>query len=280
MEGDPDAVPEVYGNLYLRLIYAYPHDPETAARHVRMALPTSTAQQLAAAVPDHLWHRLHSARELGRRIEEGSSVQPTGVAPLDRLLGGGFRRGQLVEIVGRPGSGRFSLALAALAAATRCGETAALIDLGDALDPQNATALGVDLHRLLWARPRHLKQALHATESLAGAGFPLIVLDLGIPPVPGGRGVEAAWLRLARTVGKRQIVLMVTTPYRVSGTAAGAVLHTRKDRSRWSGRSANPRLLEGSSSRIGLAKARRHSGDVRERHGLEAFAVTTSLQCD
>lgn len=243
-----------------------------------MAGFTSTAPQLTAAIPEHLRRRLYSARELGRRLEETSNVQPTGVVALDRLLGGGVQRGQLIEIVGRPGSGRFSLALASLAAATTCGETAALIDLGDALDPQNAAALGVDLRRLLWVRPQHLKQALHAAESIAGAGFPLVVIDLGVPPVPGGRGIEAAWLRLARTTVKREIVLIVTTPYRVSGTAAGAVLHAKKNRSRWSGRGISPRLLKGLESRIELTKTRFHPSGSSERRGSERFAVTSNVE--
>ena len=247
-----------------------------ATGRTTMAGSASTAQQLAAAVPDHLRRRLSSARELGRRLEEASDVRPIGVAPLDRLLGGGARRGQLIEIVGRPGSGRFSLALAALAAATSAGETAALVDLGDALDPQNATRLGVDLRRLLWARPRHLRDALRAAESIAGAGFPLIVLDLGIPPVPGGRGAETAWLRLARTVGKRKSILVVTTPYRASDTAAGAVLRARRGRARWSGSGAAPRLLEGTCSRVGLVKTRHRPGDADPTHAGETFAVAAT----
>src|SRR5512143_1726070 len=54
--------------------------------------------------------------------------------PLPSL--GGLPRGTLVEVVGRRSSGRFALALAALAAATQAGESAALVDLGDQLDPQ------------------------------------------------------------------------------------------------------------------------------------------------
>ncbi len=221
-----------------------------------MPASSSTARQLVADVPAHLRRRLSSARELGRRHRETLDVQPTGVDPLDRVLGGGVERGRLVEIVGRSGSGRFSLALATLAATTSSGEAAVLIDLGDALDPQNAAAQGVELERLLWVRPQHMKAALHAAESVVGAGFPLVVVDLGVPPVPGGRGAEAAWIRLARTTARRETLLLVATPYRVSGSAAAAVLRAESGRPRWTGRGRSPRLLEGLETRVRLDKTR------------------------
>ena len=232
-----------------------------------MAPSSSTAQQLVESVPEHLKRRLSSARELDRRYREALDIRPTGVEPLDRILGGGAERGRLVEIVGRAGSGRFSLALAALAAATSSGEAAALVDLGDALDPQNAEAQGVDLERLLWVRPPHLRTALHAAESIVGAGFPLVVIDLGVPPVPGGRGAEAAWIRLARTTAERETLLVVTTPYRASGSAAATVLRAESGRPRWVGRGASPRLLEGLRGRIRLDKTR-HAADGRASTSL------------
>ena len=242
-----------------------------------MAGSISTAHHLVAAVPDHLRRRLSSARELGRRLEETYRTRPTGAAPLDRLLRGGPQRGQLIEIVGRNGSGRFSIALAALAATTACGEAAVLIDLGDTLDPQNAVDLGADLRRLLWVRPQHLKPALHAAESAVGAGFPLVVIDLGVPPVPGGRGAEAAWLRLARSAAKWECILILTTPYRVSGTAAATVLRTEKGRPRWSGRGSSPRLLEGLCARIELAKTRHRPRNLIEGDAIEPFALSSTV---
>ena len=87
---------------------------------------------------------------------------PTGIDPLDRLISGGLPRGRLTELVGRRSSGRFSIVLAALASATSAGEAAALVDRGSALDPQAAHEAGVELERLLWARPRRVKEALAA----------------------------------------------------------------------------------------------------------------------
>lgn len=167
-------------------------------------------------------------------------------------------RGQLVELVGSRTSGRFSTLLAVLGGATSVGEAAALVDLGDGLDPGAALGAGVDLERLLWARPARLKEALAATEMLIDGGFPLVVLDLGNPPVRGGRGVEAAWLRLARAARAHDSVLLVGTPYRVSGTAAGVVLKAGRSQPAWRGGTGSPWLLAGADSRIEIEKHRGH----------------------
>jgi len=73
-------------------------------------------------------------------------------APAIDTLTGGLPRGCLTEICGPASSGRTTLLLAALAAATRRGEFCALVDASDALDPHSAAAAGVELDHLLWVR--------------------------------------------------------------------------------------------------------------------------------
>ncbi|HEX3552131.1 MAG TPA: hypothetical protein VIA62_02755 [Thermoanaerobaculia bacterium] len=213
---------------------------------------------LRSSLPAAFRSRLRSARELDREIRDaaGAGAFATAVPALDRLLDGGLPRGQLVELVGGRTSGRFSTLLAVLAAATGVGEAAALVDLGDGLDPEAALALGADLERLLWLRPTTLKDALAAAEMLLASGFPLVTLDLGQPPVRGGRGVEAAWLRLARAARAHDAALLVGAPYRVSGTAAAVVLKAERARAAWQGQGASPRLLAGCASRLVLEKRR------------------------
>ncbi len=215
-------------------------------------------RRLRSSLPAAFRSHLRSARELEREIRDaaGEGAFVTAVPALDRLLDGGLPRGQLVELVGGRTSGRFSTLLAVLAAATGVGEAAALVDLGDGLDPEAALALGADLERLLWLRPVTLKDAVAAAEMLLASGFPLVVLDLGQPPVRGGRGVEAAWLRLARAARAHDAALLVASPYRVSGTAAAVVLKAERARAAWQGQGASPRLLGGCSSRLVLEKRR------------------------
>lgn len=240
-----------------------------------MAASTSTAE-LIAAIPRHLRQHVHSARDLARRLDERAAAERAlGIPPVDRLLGGGARPGQLIELVGRLSSGRFSLALGVLASATTRGEAGALIDLGDTLDPQNAVAFGVDLERLLWVRPGHLKPALAAAESLVGAGFPVVVLDLGAPPIPGGRGAEAAWRRLARSLEERPTILVVTSPYRVSGGAARTVLRLDGGRAHWSRGRLSPALLERLTARLELERSR--SAAAHGRASLDLAASPSPL---
>jgi len=75
----------------------------------------------------------------------------SGIPDLDALTGG-LPRGCLTEICGPASSGRTTILLAALAAATRRGEYSAVIDASDALDPHSIRASGVALDRLLWVR--------------------------------------------------------------------------------------------------------------------------------
>lgn len=219
------------------------------------------------ALPREVAARLVSARQLDRtRRDERREPLPTGVAAFDRPLGGGLPRGELVELVGRRSGGRFSAALAAVAAATAGGEAAALIDLGDGLEPAAAAALGTDLDRLLWVRPRTLGEALAAAEATLHGGFHLVVLDLGTPPVPGARGLgsagTAAWARLARAAKAHGSALLVASPYRVSGAAAAAVLEAAA-RPEWS-RAGAP-LLDGLAARVRTARPLRGGlGDAAE----------------
>ena len=204
---------------------------------------------------------------------------PTRVPALDRLLEGGLPRGGFVELSARRSAGRFAIALSVLAAATSSGEASALVDLGGHLDPQGAEAAGVDLSRLLWVRPEKLKGAVASAEMLLSTGFPLVVVDLGLPPVRGRFVPDAAWLRLARSARARGAALLLSSPYRVSGIAADAVVAAAPARPAWDGAGRAPRLLDGLSARLFLEKDARARGGGVEEMGLvapEAFAPLLS----
>ena len=84
-------------------------------------------------------------------------VRPTpqlvssGVREIDSLTGG-LPRGCLTEVCGPASSGRTSILLAALAAATQRQEVCALVDISDAFNPYSAVAAGVNLKKMLWIR--------------------------------------------------------------------------------------------------------------------------------
>ena len=86
------------------------------------------------------------------RTRQVPELLPTGTPELDALLGGGIPRGNIAEITGASTTGRTSLALSILARAIGQGAVCAWVDVQDALDPETASAYGVQLERLLWLR--------------------------------------------------------------------------------------------------------------------------------
>lgn len=247
--------------------------PAATALRERFSGPGKESATLLAALRHDPVARLRSGRDLAHRRSATAPPEPwpTGLPALDRLLGGGLPRGRLVELVGRRSSGRFAAVLTTLARATARGQVAALVDLGSGLAPAAMVAAGATLERLLWVRPENLKQAALATEILLATGLPLVVLDLGSPPVPGGRGAQAVWLRLARAALDRSAALLVASPYRVSGAAAAAVLAAGHSRPVWHGRDREPRLLAGLRSRLTLEKRR----DGQRSRPAEHLALST-----
>ena len=81
----------------------------------------------------------------GFRSRVASALQPSGIAELDLILGGGFPRGSMVEVCGPVSSGRTSLSLALLTQATERQEVCAVVDVSESLDPASVAAAGVDL---------------------------------------------------------------------------------------------------------------------------------------
>lgn len=215
-------------------------------------------RQLRAALDPAILSKVRSGAELLRHTAntERSSILPTTLDAVDALLGGGLPRGKMVELVARRGAGRFSIVLSTLVAATTMGEAVALIDLGDHFDPQIAEANGADLRRLLWVRPRTVKEAVMSAEMITATGFQLVVVDMGLHPLRGRRAPDAAWVRLGRTAEAHGAAMLVSSPYPLTGTASEAVLKGYGSRAKWIGRGKSPRLLAGIEMSLTLEKHR------------------------
>lgn len=160
---------------------------------------------------------------------------PTGLAPLDRLLGGGLPEGCIVEL-GALGGAASALAARVAARFTREGRLVAWLDRGDAFDPRAAAEAGVELPRLLWCRPVEDREALRAADALLASGaFPLVVFDLRDPRQPKRRVgfAQGAWLRLARDAEAARASLLVLGEG--AGSFAAATLAPVRRRSRFLG---------------------------------------------
>lgn len=171
---------------------------------------------------------------------DDQAVGSTGVASMDARLGGGLPRGHLSEIVGPRSSGRTSLLIQVIAAATSRGELVALIDALDMLDVASLAAAGVDLSRLLWIRGhvvtspglcrdlngRAMEQAVKALGLVLQAGnFGLVVLDVGDAPHDAVRRLPfTTWLRLQRMIEGSQTIGVLAGHTPISRSSAGLTI--------------------------------------------------------
>jgi len=183
---------------------------------------------------------------------DDAACAPSGVFSLDARLGGGFPRGQLSEVVGPRSSGRTSVMLQLVAAATGRGELVALVDALDMFDVESAAAAGIDLDRLLWIRghvvsnpgmcrdtnQRALEQAIRAFTLVLHAGnFGVVVFDAAEAPADAIRRLPfTTWLRLQRIVEGSQTTCLLVGAEPMARSSAGLTLRLRPEGSRASER--------------------------------------------
>jgi recombination protein RecA len=124
-------------------VFCHPERSEKCAKRISRGVEGSLPS------PDPRLASILPASRL--EIRPAPEMVTSGIPALDALTGG-LPRGCLTEICGPASSGRTTILLAALAAATRRGEYCAVIDASDALDPNSLAAAGIDLDHLLWVR--------------------------------------------------------------------------------------------------------------------------------
>ncbi len=192
-------------------------------------------------------------------VRPAPEMVSAGIHAIDALTGG-LPRGCLTEIFGAASSGRSSVLLAALAAATQRQEVCALVDVTDAFDPHSAAAARLALDRLLWVRCGHerkpqdreghdfnranktslrvralackrkiegpVKQALRVTDLLLqSGGFGLVAIDLSDVPLKMARRIPlTSWFRFQRAVENTPTVLFVIGQVPCAQTCATLLL--------------------------------------------------------
>jgi hypothetical protein len=209
-------------------------------------------------------------RELTRKDRRLSS----GLRSIDELIGGGIVRGRVSEITGAASSGKTSLAVSFVAAATGRGEVAAWIAAANDFDPQSFVAANVNLERVLWvscggdgkSQAESSERAYEAIASegearaskrkfvrsaggrelkaaewlLAAGGLGLVLIDFGV----GTRVLpQSAALRLARAAERSGTAVIVIAARRICGTFAALSLGLRRDRACFSRPRANAPIL-------------------------------------
>ncbi|HKP37733.1 MAG TPA: hypothetical protein VJT71_12830 [Pyrinomonadaceae bacterium] len=170
-----------------------------------------------------------------RRERRPAETLPTGIAEIDNALPG-LPRGAITEIHGAASSGRTTLLVSSLAAATLQEETCALVDGGDTFDLSCAAMAGVSFDRLLWIRCRHsLENAFKAVDLLLhGGGFGLVALNLSeAPPRAARRIVSSWWFRFRHAIENTPTTLIVLTPIACVRSCAALALELKNETTVW-----------------------------------------------
>jgi hypothetical protein len=224
---------------------------------------------------------LLAARKLDATVARADLPRPellasSGVASLDRALGGGWRRGELSDVVGPASSGRTGVIAATLAAAASRGDFVAVVDAFDRFDPVTMKRTGVDLSRLLWvrgpaltlpARPAMLStaivRAIRAFDLILRAGgFGVVVLDVaGAPARAFADLAPATWLRLAHAMAGQPAVGLVLGDRPMARSARGATVRLTAVR-RWTGTSLQSRRFDGFEIHVAIERTQRPIGQA------------------
>jgi hypothetical protein len=261
--------------LILRLIFAIysPPESEHMANHALAAVESALRAR-------KLDRTLTTALAPLERIDP-SALVPMEVSALDACLRGGLPRGQLSELAGPRSSGRMTLLLQMLAAATARGEIVALVDTRDRLDVASAAAAGVDLSRLLWIRgqdiagragpfgpaglmDRAVDRALKALNLvLQAGGFGVVAIDLADVPLAAIRQIPFnTWMRVQRVIAGSDTACVLLTSEPLARSAGGLTV-TLAGRARWTGTSDRGRRLSGIDLRARVISPRKRiDGDV------------------
>jgi hypothetical protein len=195
------------------------------------------------------------------------------------------------------------LVWAALAAATRRGETVALIDTFDRFDPPTAAACGIVLPRLLWVRgqavskttvavdpawlpgvravtgpgtfvERVIDRALKSLNLVVQSGVcTLVAIDLIDVPATALRRLPAAtWFRIERAIEGSDTAVVIVAAQPVARSSGGRSIALGSDarQVKWTGAHDRTRRLGGVSTAATLGAAR-WSGT--QRLGLETRFV-------
>src|SRR5580698_1129427 len=225
--------------------------------------PTEAVRRPVASValnsPAQVFERLSALPKLAEvtpasrlTVRLAPQMVSSGVCETDALTGG-LPRGCLTEVCGPISSGRTSLLLAVLAAATQRQEACALVDVSDAFDPLSAAMAAVNFESLLWVRcktnpsQRHgdtekthqkhkninrlrmetpVEQGLRVTDLLLqSGGFGLVIIDLGDVPLKMARRIPlTSWFRFQRAIEHTPTVLFIVTQAPCAQTCAALLL--------------------------------------------------------
>lgn len=151
---------------------------------------------------------IRPASELTTQTE----VVPTGIPPLDSLLGGGILVGKITALVGIPTSGITTLAYRLVASVHRQQGEAVYLDMSQTFNGAYAASCGVDTQRLLVARPPADTQGLALLRDIISSHVVrLVVVDWNAHTIPAS--LQRLQANLATSPTALVILNPTPTPY-------------------------------------------------------------------
>jgi len=164
----------------------------------------------------------------GTLLAPRAEPAPLGSARLDRLLGGGVPRGQVVEVSGATSSGKATLAFAICQRALERGQAAAWIDSSSKAGgfwPLVAVERGVPVDRLLVVRVAGQTAALRAAHILLSSAGAVAVVVVDLPP--GAAVRERELVALQRLAERASTALLFLTARARMAPSLGAQVAVR-----------------------------------------------------
>ena len=141
----------------------------------------TTAKQIAAEINQALGA---GTVRLGSDESLIVTTIPTGVLPIDYLLGGGIPKGRFTEFFGAYSTLKSYIALRTIAECQADGGICAIVDTEHAYDPEWAQRLGVNTDELIYQAPSTGEEAMDVSEVLIRNGIDLLVWDSIAATVP------------------------------------------------------------------------------------------------
>jgi recombination protein RecA len=231
---------------------------------------------------------IHKKYGAGSLIDYGSvdKIEPietisTGLATLDLILGGGVPKGRIMELFGQFSSGKSTLALQMIAKCQKDGRRVAYIDAENALDPEYAQKMGVDMSKLLLSQPSSGEEAMDIVEKLCQSNqISCIVIDSVAQLVP--MAVAAKEIDGTANIATTARLLSQTLP-RISNAAArsGTVLIFINQIRSMVGNMYGPTETTPGGYALKFASSIRietRAGKVEERNGKEGCVIKVTVK--
>ena len=210
----------------------------------------------------------------GTLLAPRAEPAPLGSARLDRLLGGGVPRGQVVEVSGATSSGKATLAFAVCQRALERGQAAAWIDpQPGGFWPLVAVERGVPVERLLVVRVAGATAALRAAQILLSSAGAVAVVVVDLPPGAAPRDREL--VALQRLAERSATALLFLTARARTAPSLGAQVALRLHVDRRSGGGVTSPALSVSVLRHKQGVSQREAEEIA--HGPDRLRLHCSL---